>query len=127
MGVKSIWVKAPFKEEGTWQIEKFQNGTTKRKIEKGFFGKKVVEEEVPVYEERKVWKVTKVSDCEIDGERFNKNIEAAIRKLEEEGLQVISITPVISGKYEYDYNVPATYGWGYGFSYTEGVSIIARC
>ena len=73
------------------------------------------------------------SDCEIDGKKFSEDINQTISELETEGYEVVSVTPVTSGRYKYDYEAPiinaadrASFGWGYGFSYTEGVNILAR-
>ncbi len=133
MSMKSIWVEAPFKEKGRWKTEKVQVGTTVKKIEKGLFNKKLVDKVVPVYEDQQTWEVLNRSDCEIDGRKFSQNIYETIAELESEGYEVVSVTPVTSGRYAYDYKDPvinagsrASYGWGYGFSYTEGVNILAR-
>jgi hypothetical protein len=55
---------------------------------------------------------------------------------EEEGFEIISITPVLSGAYDYNTKHETSvmfhfawgwgYGYGYGYSYTEGVVITAR-
>ena len=134
MSMKSVWVEAPFKEEGRWKTEKVKVGTTVKKIEKGLFIKKLVDEVVPVCEEQQIWEVLNRSDCEIDGRKFSENINQAIAELETEGYEVVSVTPVTSGRYKYYYEHPpliyvrerGSFGWGYGFSYTEGVNILAR-
>ena len=133
MNTKCIWIGAPFKEEGYWKIEQVQIGTTVNKVAKGLFNKKIVDEVSPVYEDKKVWVVECISDCKIDGKKFSENINQEIVKLEDEGYEIVSITPITSGSYKYDYEAPiinagdrASFGWGYGFSYTEGVNILAR-
>ena len=129
--VKTVWVKAKFKESGRWVTKKELVRTERRFVEKGFFSKKQVEQDVPVYEEKMEWKVEGVSDKEVDGERFSKDIENAIISVMKEGYIVNSVIPVVSGDYKYDFKAPvinagdrASYGWGYGFSFTEGVAII---
>jgi hypothetical protein len=70
------------------------------------------------------------SDKDIDIVRLNLDINNEIEKLNNSGYEVISITPITSGEYKYDYSVLTSYkigyGWGYGFSYTSGVIITAK-
>ena len=131
--MKCIWVAAHFKEVGSWRTKSVQMGTENKTIEKGFFKKRQVEEEVPIFEERREWVMTGVSDCDIDGERFSKDIGTAINALEVDGFEIVSITPVLCGSYKFDVKAPvinaadrASYGWGYGFSYTSGATVVAR-
>lgn len=133
MGTRCVWVEAPFKELGTWETEKVQVGSTVNRVEKGIFNKKLVDQVTPVYEEKKVWKQRAISDSLIDGQKLSELINDAIQSLENEGYEVVSITPITSGKYDYDYEAPivnakdrASYGWGYGYSFTEGVTIFAK-
>ena len=129
--VKTVWVQANFKELGKWITKQVQVGTEIRIVEKGFFNKKQVQEEIPVLEDKQVWEVVTISDKEIDGERLSSDIEQAVAKLQSEGYEVSCIVPVISGQYNYNFEAPvinagsrASYGWGYGFSFTEGVTIV---
>ena len=132
MKMKNVWVKAPFKELGYWKKERVQVSTRIEKVEKGLFNKKLVDEKIPVYEEKNTWVKTGISDSEIDGEEFSVKINQEIELLAESGYEVISITPITSGRYKYDSDSEhfrdsgAGWGWGYGFSYTEGVNILAK-
>ncbi len=122
---KVVYVETFFKPEGKEVTVKVPTGETK----KGFFGgeKEVVRKE-------QQWQQTGWSDCEIDGQRLAKDIAAAVEKLNSEGYEVVAIESVISGAYNYKYEVKfgdidhggGGYGYGYGYSYTEGVTIIAR-
>ncbi|MCC4222415.1 hypothetical protein LL295_02680 [Vibrio campbellii] len=130
MAIKSIWVKAPFVEKGYWDKQQVQVGSEIKEVPKGLLRKKQTEE-VPVFEEQDVWVCTSHSDKQIDGERFNKIIEETVLKLDMEGFDIISITPVISGQYDYgdsvrNVNIDVVKSYGYGFSYTEGVTILAK-
>lgn len=73
------------------------------------------------------------SDKEIDGVQLANDLQDEIFKLNSDGYFVTSISPITSGEYKYDSSSPfhnsrdaASYGWGYGFSYTEGMLIVAR-
>ena len=132
---KVVYVKAHFRPERKQKTVKVATGEKK----KGFFGgdKEVTKNETQ-------WVETGgASDCEIDGERLAAEIEAAINTLNNEGYEVVDISQVVSGRYNFDTKSdtkwkidtgprPFAGGWGwgwgygYGFSYTEGVTIIAR-
>lgn len=72
---------------------------------------------------------------EVDGEQLVSEISIAINELNSSGYEVISISPITSGAYDFSYKKShsnmgviqsGAYGYGYGFSYTEGVIILAR-
>ena len=120
---KVVYVSTYGKPVGKNVTKKVPTG----EIKKGLFGG---EKEVT----RKVteWEQTGYSDCEIDGERLSHDIQKAIEELNRDGYEVVSVTPVTSGQYNYKYETKALqqsgwgYGYGYGYSYTEGVSIVAK-
>ena len=122
---KVIYVESKFKP--LKQLKTFKVPTGDRK--KGFFG---IERDIVREEQR--WVQVGWSDSEVDGERLAQDLESAIFQLNSEGYQVVSVTPVSSGKYDYQWNQPkgnhrnsgSAYGFGYGFSYTEGLTIIAK-
>lgn len=128
MTIKTIWVEAPFMEYGYWSTDQVEVGSKTVKVEKGIFSKRFVEEQIPIYEKQKVWHSEGYSDKEMDGKKFTKRIEKAIADLEKGGFEVINIIPLISGRYKNDYSSSPnmSFGWGYGFSYTEGVTILAK-
>lgn len=84
------------------------------------------------------------SDCEIDGVRLAEDLALAVEGLNNEGYEIVSITPITSGNYRYEYNTEGVasafslltgtekvsgglnYSYGYGYSYTEGMLILAR-
>ena len=78
------------------------------------------------------WEQTGWSDCEIDGGRLADDIEQAIKLLNEENYEIVTISETISGNYNWSFKTKdvnsggAGYGYGYGYSYTEGVTIIAK-
>lgn len=59
------------------------------------------------------------SRSKIDGERLAKDIQLAIDTLNNEGYEVVCTSEVISGGHSFQ-------SADYGFSYTEGVNIIAK-
>lgn len=80
------------------------------------------------------WEQTGWSNREIDGRRLANDISAATEELNSQGYEIVAIESVISGAYDYKYEVKfggvnhggGGYGYGYGYSYTEGVTIIAK-
>ena len=82
----------------------------------------------------RVWQQTGYSDRWIDGERLANDIAEAVSRLNDEGFEVVSLTPITSGEYKYQWNQQdggdnwggSGYGYGYGYSYTEGVTIVAK-
>jgi hypothetical protein len=65
------------------------------------------------------------SDCLVDGDQLSIDVNEAIEDLTSKGLKVISITPIISGRYEMRIAILGPESGGYGFSYTEGMLIAA--
>jgi len=135
--VKTVFVQA-FGEPvfgHDYKTVKVPTGEKKRSI----FGD---EKEITKKEYRRVQ--TGTSDSQIDGVRLANDIDAATTALQNEGYEVLTITPVMSGKYAYHvepgsiessvgflrdgYKVSGKGSWayGYGYSYTEGVLITAR-
>jgi len=130
-----VLVKSYFVALGKDVTVKVPTGETK----KGFFGgdKDVVRKE-------KQWQQTGWSDCEIDTDRLATDLEQVISSLNNEGYKVQSITPVISGAYNYKYQDQgisssarilgkteavsggASYGYGYGYSFTDSLIVIAE-
>ena len=72
------------------------------------------------------------------------DLDDAISELSEKGYEFVSITPVTSGAYNYDYKSSGvssskriisgtekvsgggSYGYGYGYSYTEGFMLLMK-
>lgn len=76
-------------------------------------------------------KSPKQSDSLVDAERLSQDIAAAVQALNDEGYEVQSVTPVTSGKYDFapihgSGSVFESGGYGYGYSFTQGVTIIGR-
>jgi len=120
---KVLYVSSSFKPIGKEVTKKIPTGEKK----KGFFGG-----EKDVTRKVKEWEQTGYSDRWIDGEKLASDIAQAIAQLNEEGYEVVAVTPVTSGEYDYKYEAKSFnqggwgYGYGYGYSYTEGVTIIGR-
>lgn len=117
--------------------------------------RKDVIESVPTGETKKNWlgnekqitkkitsqKIVGWSDSEIDGERLSADINKEIEKWTSENIRIVSILPITSGNYNYEFSSQGisssrrffsetekvrgggSYGFGYGYSYTEGVLI----
>ncbi|MEM9280432.1 MAG: hypothetical protein AAGA96_01270 [Verrucomicrobiota bacterium] len=77
---------------------------------------------------------TSTSDCEIDGEQLAEDLRAAVLALNEQGYEVVSVTPITSGQFSPQYdrrkrsrNVlrNAMRQIGYGYSFTEGMVVVA--
>lgn len=114
MNNKVVYIKANFKPLGKWETVRVPTGEKK----KGLFG------EQEVMKEEKRWVQTGVSNSLIDGERLAKDVESGVKQLNDEGYEVQSVLPVTSGDYWWNREVNLSYG--YGYSFTEGVIIIAR-
>lgn len=122
---KVVYVEAFFKPVGKEVTVKVPTG----EIKKGFFGG---EKEITRKEQQ--WQQTGWSNREIDGRRLASDIAAATEKLNSEGYEIVAIESVISGAYDFKYEVKfgnvnhggGGYGYGYGYSYTEGVTLIAK-
>lgn len=127
---KVIYVEAFPAPEGKEVTRKVPTGEKK----KAFFGG-----EKDVTTKVTEWEQTGWSDCRIDGKRLSNDIGDAVASLNTEGYEVQSVSPITSGKYNFQYEAKEAhssgsvlqgggYGWGYGYgySYTEGVTIIAK-
>jgi hypothetical protein len=82
-----------------------------------------------VKRKQKQWRKTgDWSNCKIDGQRLAMDVEKAVRTLNSEGCEVVTIVPAISGAYNYHMKRDgwSGAGYGYGYSYTEGLIIVAR-
>ncbi|NHB86589.1 hypothetical protein [Photorhabdus tasmaniensis] len=122
---KTVYVQSYFQPIYKEVMVKVPTGKTKRFL--GFFD---IEEKIRKKEVvQDGW-----SDCQIDGDKLNEDVIEAIDKLNSEGFEVISITPVTSGNWTYKYNTGSIsngngrggYGYGYGYSYTEGVLVLVK-
>lgn len=130
-----IYIPAQFKPIGENLSVKVPTGEKK----KGLFGG---EKDVMRSETR--FEQTGWSDCLVDGERLATEVAQAIANLNASGYELVSITPVTSGNYAYQFKSEGitsskrifsetekvsgggSYGYGYGYSYTEGVIIVGR-
>lgn len=123
---KVIFVEAPFKSI----LDELSVSVPTGEIKKGFFGR---EKEV-ARKERKVIQ-TGVSNSKIDGIALGIAIDQAVSSLNQDGYEIVSITPVTSGSYDFreisssmatGQPIIEGGGYGYGFSFTSGVLLLGR-
>jgi len=116
---KVVFVQAYFVAVGENRIVKIPTGEKK----KGFLGG-----ESDVTREEKKWVQTGFSDKQIDTARLTKDLQEAVERLNKEGYEVVSVSDVISGDYNYklEWAAQAGRGMGYGYSYTDGLLVVAR-
>nr|WP_232906098.1 hypothetical protein [Pseudomonas syringae] len=127
---KIVYVKAYFKPIGEEVSVKVPTG----EIKKGFFGDK------EIMKKETQWQQTGWSDCQIDGERLSKDVEDAVAQLNADGYEIQTVLPILSGAYDYAlkyrYEIrhnrtelnpgDQSYVFGYGYSFTEGVTLVAK-
>lgn len=116
---KVVLVKAYFVPVGETKIVKVPTGEKKRGLLGG---------ESDVMKDEKKWVQSGFSDRWVDTGRLEKDLQEAVESLNKEGYEVISVTNVISGNYNWKYDSIAQggYGYGYGYSYTDGLMVVAR-
>lgn len=123
---KVVHIPAFFEPVGKNKTVKVPTGEKK----KGLFGG---EKDVTRKETR--WEQTGWSDCRIDSERLAVDLAHAVEQLNHDGYEIISVTPITSGSYDWSYKVTSGgyegkgyggYGYGYGFSYTNSLIITAK-
>lgn len=119
------------------QKVKQQTGIRKVQRKKGLLSSEVIEVDEPIYEET-IERVPsgKFSDTHISMDDFARRIVEACNDLEEKGYDVVKITDVIGGSYNYAYQANGSridnhcsgggYSYGYGYSVTDGAIIIAK-
>lgn len=132
---KVVFVQAKFKNET--KLEKTKVDTGKKKTT--WLGK-----EKPVYAtEYKEVDTGNKSKSKVDAEALSVDLNDNLNKLYKDDYEVVSITSVMSGDYDYKFEkhrigsskriIESTekvggytsFGYGYGFSFTEGILITA--
>lgn len=120
------------------QKVKKQVGVRTIEKKKGIFSSKVIEIEEPVFKEVVEMVPTgEHSDTYINIDDFAKKITDACNDLDKNGYDVIKISEVIGGRYNYTWGNYANshvssgaastcYSYGYGYSVTDGVVIIGK-
>jgi len=88
---KVIYVPAFFTPTGENVTKKVPTGEK----EIGFFGG-----EKDVTKDVEVWLQTGHSDCRIDGERLANDITQTVNELNQNGYEVVTVTPVTSGEHK---------------------------
>lgn len=113
-----------------------------REVETGETTKSWLGKEKPKTEKRKEWVGNgNFSDATVDGNKTSELLNNKIAELEEQGYDIINISPVESGnwKYQHDGLLNQTtsflskrktygggWGYGYGYGYTSGYLILAN-
>lgn len=128
--IKTVWIEAYTKQKGQWEEYEEPSGD----IKTGMFGGKK-----PVMIKKKRWVTIPDTYYEhlVDGERISRDLESALNKLEGDGFQILTISPVISGRYNWQQYDARVQGLGqktespdtavsWGYSVTEGFTIIAK-
>ena len=138
---KTVWVRAEMGGTFTQITKQRQIGTKQITKEKGFFGGKSSTIEEPIYEDYEERVPTgELSDTFIDIEGFSKKIMDACNSLADEGYDVVHISDVIDGRYNFatrelqnknsglgtGSSWGGGWGYGYGYSVTDGAVITAR-
>ncbi len=123
---KVVYVRAHFVPVGENKTVKVPTG----EIKTNYFG-----DEEEVFTTETHWVQTGYSDCKVDSKRLAEDLELAIESLNSSGYEVVSITPVLSGDYDYKAHVSTGgvagngyggYGYGYGYSFTESLIVVAK-
>ena len=123
---KIVYIPAFFEPVGEDKIIEVPTGEKK----KGFFGG-----EKDVTREETKWEQIGWSDCLIDSERLANDLAMEVEKLNREGFEIVSVTPITSGSYDWKYKTGTFigageggygYAYGYGFSYTNSLIITAK-
>lgn len=123
---KVIHVPAYF--EPIYEDKKVKVGTGETK--KTIFGG---EKEITRKEVQRVQ--TGWSESHIDTERLASELDYEVGKLNKEGYEVVSVTPITSGTYAYKYDMKSGgkdnhgyggYGYGYGYSFTASLIVTAK-
>lgn len=121
--IKTVWVPTRWQKKGKW--EEYEEPTGEMK--KGIFGEK------PVTVKKRRWiELNENSDCLVDGARLAQDMQAAMNSLEEQGFEIIGLSEVLSGQYNWTSygrslgNSSADTCASWGFSITEGIVITAK-
>ncbi|MGH8225225.1 MAG: hypothetical protein ACRER1_03605 [Gammaproteobacteria bacterium] len=122
---KIVYIQAYFAAVGKNTTVKVPTGEKKS----GFFGG-----EKDVTRKEAQWAQTGWSDCSIDAARLTNDLAKVVEGLNNESYEVVSVTPVTSGKYDWKYDViyggaesgGGGYGYGYGYSFTMGLIVTAK-
>ena len=117
--IKTHFIQSTFGKAIRQQTRSIDTGETKKIL---FIEHKIKEQHTEMIE-------TDISsDSRIDGIALSNAVNKKLSELENNGHKLISITPITSGNYDFQYKETPTkntqsYGYGYGFSYTEGLLI----
>ncbi len=71
---------------------------------------------------KRTYNLSRTHSDEVDGDQLAQDVEDVCNTFIQDGYEIVSITPVISGSNNYKNGV----GFGYGFGYTSGVVVVAK-
>ena len=125
---KVVHIQAYFMPEYEDKKVKVATGETRKTI---FGGEKEVTRK-EIQRVQKGW-----SETFIDTERLASDLDTQVKKLNDDGYEVVSVTPITSGTYSFKYDVSSGgnsnngyggygYGYGYGYSYTASLIVTAK-
>lgn len=114
---KVVFIKAHGRPIGTYKRIEAPTNSTRRNL----LGLRR-----PIKRTVERWVHKGYSESEIDADRLVRDMQTAIEALNQDGFEVTSVTPVISGRAVAGKRPAAKKAQDHGFSYTEGMIIIAR-
>ena len=129
--MKTFFVESEMAEIGKYIDEEVGTGEFKKSL----LGKKK-----EITTTQKKWVKTGYSDCVVGGQLTANKLEEKIKEIEEKGLTIHSVNPIISGNWKYETGTlrnehgvliknqtnAGGWGYGYGYSYTSGYIILAK-
>ena len=62
----------------------------------------------------------------VNGQKLEQDIQAQLNEFENNGITLVSITPITSATYEFETDSLSGGGAGYGYGYTSGVIIVGK-
>lgn len=116
---KVVYISSYFKPVGKHVTKVVSTGEKKSGL---FGGEKDVTKKITE------WEQTGYSDTDIDGERLASDLSKAVEELNKNGYEIVSVTETTSGRYHWATKGinDGGLGYGYGYSITEGLVVVAR-
>lgn len=123
--IVNVWIKVGMHPITNKVKRTVKVGTKSVTKTKGVFSKTNYEEEEPILEEKEIYEPTgKYSTTDIDVVDLKDKMNQVCNDLENDGYDILTITPINSGVYDYGhYNGN---GFGYGYGVTDTVMITGK-
>lgn len=103
---------------------------------KSYFAKIETDQRQQMWEAKPKTTEWEYSSCKVDSQRLNNDLQQAIESLNAQGFRVVQITPITSGDFHFSDHLSDPHllgngvttegGYGYGFSYTDSLVILAE-